>query len=29
MILENFILDKKTQPVPKKDDSWQREFELD
>jgi carbamoyltransferase len=29
LVLENFVLDKKLQPAPKKDDSWQREFELD
>lgn len=29
LILDNFILDKRRQPTPKKDDSWQREFELD
>lgn len=29
LVLGNLILDKKDQPTPKKDDSWQREFELD
>jgi len=29
LVLENCVLEKKTQPTPKKDDSWQRDFELD
>jgi carbamoyltransferase len=29
LVVENFLLDKKRQPEWKKDDSWQREFELD
>ncbi len=29
LVLENYILDKKDQPVVEKDDSWKQEFELD
>jgi carbamoyltransferase len=29
LVVENFLLDKTQQPPWKKDDSWQREFELD
>jgi carbamoyltransferase len=29
LVMEDFVLDKREQPVWKKDDSWQREFELD
>ncbi len=29
LVLGNFVLSKTKQPVPKKDDSWQRDFELD
>jgi carbamoyltransferase len=29
LVLENFLLDKKTQPVPPADDSWRREIEAD
>ncbi|MDX1960483.1 MAG: carbamoyltransferase [Leptospiraceae bacterium] len=29
LVLENFLLDKKEQPVIEKDDSWKKEFELD
>jgi carbamoyltransferase len=29
LVVENFLLDKTAQPPWKKDDSWQREFELD
>jgi len=29
LVVENFFLDKKKQPKWSKDDSWQREFELD
>ncbi|HEY9182032.1 MAG TPA: carbamoyltransferase C-terminal domain-containing protein, partial [Gammaproteobacteria bacterium] len=29
LVVENFLLDKSKQPVWKKDDSWQSEFELD
>lgn len=29
LVLENYILDKKDQPITEKDDSWKQEFELD
>jgi len=29
LVVENFVLDKKDQPIIEKDDSWKQEFELD
>ncbi|MDZ4725059.1 MAG: carbamoyltransferase [Leptospira sp.] len=29
LVIENFLLDKKDQPIIEKDDSWKQEFELD
>jgi len=29
LVIENFLMDKKDQPVIEKDDSWKQEFELD